>query len=46
MLIVYHCHTDPLKGGGNRQVCIDRIRFREDGSIEVLGPTTVSQPAF
>ncbi len=33
-LIVYHTHADPLKGGGNRQVCISPLRFRADGSIE------------
>lgn len=46
MLIVYHCHTNPLKGGSDRQVCIDRMHFREDGSICVINPTTDEQPCF
>lgn len=46
MLIVYHCHTDPLKGGSDRQVCIDRMHFREDGSICTIIPTTDEQPCF
>lgn len=45
LFIVYHTHTDPKEGGGNRQVCIDRMTFRDDGSIEVHGPTTTEQPA-
>jgi GH43 family beta-xylosidase len=43
--IVYHTHTDPVKGGGDRQLCIDRMGFREDGSIYVHGPTVTDQPA-
>jgi GH43 family beta-xylosidase len=42
--IVYHTHTDLQKGGGNRQVCIDRMHFREDGSLYVSGPTIDEQP--
>lgn len=45
LFIVYHTHTDPQEGGGNRQLCIDRMEFREDGSIRVLGPTLDDQPA-
>ena len=45
LFIVYHTHTDPEQGGGDRQVCIDRMSFREDGSIEVFGPTLTPQPA-
>ncbi|MDO3409859.1 glycoside hydrolase family 43 protein [Saccharibacillus sp. CPCC 101409] len=44
LFIVYHTHTDPTAGGGNRQVCLDRMSFREDGSIEVQGPTLSDQP--
>ncbi|MBD2869016.1 glycoside hydrolase family 43 protein [Paenibacillus arenilitoris] len=44
LFIVYHTHTDPAKGGGDRQVCIDRMTFREDGSIAVSGPTLTPQP--
>lgn len=46
MLIVYHCHTDPIKGGGDRQVCIDRMHFTADGSIGIIVPTTEEQPYF
>ncbi|CAG7598792.1 Xylosidase/arabinosidase [Paenibacillus solanacearum] len=44
LFMVYHTHTDPAKGGGNRQVCIDRMGFREDGTIFVKGPTLSEQP--
>ncbi|CAG7652621.1 glycoside hydrolase family 43 protein [Paenibacillus allorhizosphaerae] len=44
LFIIYHTHTDPEKGGGNRQVCMDRMGFREDGSIYVVGPTITEQP--
>lgn len=46
MLIVYHCHTNPLVGGGDRQVCIDRLQFDEVGIMSVIGPTTDKQPYF
>lgn len=42
--IVYHSHTEPAVGGGNRQVCIDKLGFRADGTIFVNGPTITSQP--
>jgi beta-xylosidase len=35
LLIVYHCHTDPEKGGGDRQVCIDRVTFDDDGVMGI-----------
>jgi GH43 family beta-xylosidase len=44
LFIVYHTHTNPQEGGSNRQVCIDRMGFREDGSIYVKGPTADEQP--
>jgi GH43 family beta-xylosidase len=44
LFIVYHTHTDPLKGGGDRQVFIDRMGFKEDGSLYVNGPTFSEQP--
>jgi GH43 family beta-xylosidase len=44
LFIVYHIHTDPGHPGGDRQVCIDRIGFREDGSLYVTGPTHTPQP--
>jgi GH43 family beta-xylosidase len=43
--IVYHVHTDPHKPGGDRQVCIDRMGFRKDGTLYVEGPTNMPQPA-
>lgn len=43
LFIVYHTHTDPKKPGGDRQVCIDRMGFREDGSLYVEGPTHTPQ---
>ncbi|KRE86294.1 hypothetical protein ASG89_09715 [Paenibacillus sp. Soil766] len=45
LFIIYQTHTDPQEGGGNRQVCLDRMSFLEDGSIEVHGPTNTEQPA-
>jgi hypothetical protein len=42
--IVYHSHTEPAVGGGNRQVCIDKLGFRADDTIFVNGPTITSQP--
>ncbi|MGB8980880.1 MAG: glycoside hydrolase family 43 protein [Anaerolineales bacterium] len=44
LFIVYHIHTDPQKPSGDRQVCIDRMGFREDGSLYVEGPTNTPQP--
>jgi hypothetical protein len=42
--IVYHSHIDVKKGGGSRQLNIDRMGFRPDGTIYVDGPTTTDQP--
>lgn len=44
LFIVYHIHTDPQHPGGDRQVCIDRMGFRADGSLYVTGPTDTPQP--
>jgi GH43 family beta-xylosidase len=44
LFIVYHIHTDPQNPSGDRQVCIDRMGFREDGSLYVTGPTYTPQP--
>ena len=44
LFIVYHIHTDPQHPSGDRQVCIDRMGFREDGSLYVTGPTHTPQP--
>jgi GH43 family beta-xylosidase len=43
LFIVYHIHTDPQKPSGDRQVCIDRMGFREDGSMYINGPTHTLQ---
>ena len=43
LFIVYHTHTDPQKPSGDRQVCIDRMGFHEDGSLYVTGPTNTPQ---
>ena len=45
LFMVYHTHTDPNVGGGNRQVNIDRIVFTETGELHVNGPTLSYQPA-
>ena len=45
LFIVYHIHTDPQKPSGDRQVCIDRMGFRKDGTLYVLGPTNSPQTA-
>lgn len=43
LVIVYHIHTDPARPSGDRQVCIDRMGFREDGALFVDGPTNTRQ---
>lgn len=43
LLVVYHTHTDPLHPGGDRQICIDRMGFRTNGELYVLGPTWSQQ---
>ena len=43
LMIVYHVHTDPQHPSGDRQVCIDRMGFRDDGSMYVAGPTNTPQ---
>lgn len=44
-IIVYHSHADPVAGSGGRQLNIDRLGFRPDGSLYVNGPTVTWQPA-
>lgn len=44
MFTVYHSHTDPKKGGGNRQLCVDRMIFDSDGNLSINGPTISKQP--
>ena len=41
--IVYHTHTLFDKPGGDRNLCIDRITFK-NGKVEVAGPTRSPQP--
>jgi GH43 family beta-xylosidase len=43
LFIVYHVHTDSQKPSGDRQVRMDRMGFREDGSLYVIGPTNTPQ---
>ena len=45
LFIVYHSHADPLAGSGGRQLNIDRLGFREDGSMYVNGPSVTLQPS-
>lgn len=44
MFMVYHEHSDPKKGKGDRKLAIDRMGFRADGSIYVNGPSIEEQP--
>lgn len=44
LFMVYHTHTFPKVGGGNRQVNIDRVLFTETGEMYVNGPTISKQP--
>ena len=44
MYAVYHSHTNPAEGGGDRQLCIDRILFDDKNQLSVNGPTFFSIP--
>ena len=44
LFIVYHIHTDAQNPSGDRQVCIDRMGFRKDGSLYIAGPSYTPQP--
>jgi hypothetical protein len=44
LLTAYHMHTNPAVPSGNRYLNIDRVGFRNDGSVFVNGPTTTYQP--
>lgn len=44
LFTAYHTHTDPVNGGGNRKLTIDRCGFREDGTFYINGPTMTNQP--
>lgn len=39
----YHSLTDPIAGGGDRQLCYDRAGFHADGTPFVSGPTRAPQ---
>ena len=43
LFIVYHSHMDIVEQGGKRMMNIDRMGFREDGTIYINGPTTENQ---
>jgi len=43
LFIVYHIHTDPQNPSADRQVCIDRMGFQDNGLIYVKGPSYTSQ---
>lgn len=44
LFIVYHAHVDRVFGNSDRAVAIDRVDFREDGSLFANGPTYSLQP--
>jgi len=44
LFTAYHTHTNPIDGGGDRKLTIDRCGFREDGTFYINGPTEVGQP--
>jgi len=44
MFAVYHTHTFPANPTGNRQVQIDRMGFREDGTLFINGPSAGQMP--
>lgn len=41
LYMCYHVHTVPPKADKGRSLCIDRVYFRDDGSVYVDGPSTV-----
>lgn len=44
MICVYHSHVSIQEKGGTRQINIDRMGFRDDGTLYVEGPTVSPQP--
>lgn len=45
--IVYHRHDNPHSTRGfHRQICVDKMTFDEDGSIEKITPTHTGVPYF
>lgn len=45
LFCIYHSHADLTEKGSKRMINIDRMGFREDGTIYVDGPTTSRQKA-
>ena len=44
LFYAYHTHVDPAAGGGLRQLNLDRMGFRPDGTLFISGPTLSPQP--
>ncbi|MCL2405194.1 MAG: glycoside hydrolase family 43 protein [Defluviitaleaceae bacterium] len=44
MFAVYHTHTNVLSPSGNRQMQIDRMGFRDDGTLFINGPSASQMP--
>jgi len=44
LFIVYHTHMHPESPSGERQACMDRLGFRDDGSVFCNGPTVAKTP--
>ncbi len=42
--MVYHVHTVPPNSNGGRSLAIDRMIFKEDGTLAVDGPSTARRP--
>lgn len=41
---VYHTHMNPEDGGSRRTINIDKLGFREDGTMYINGPSVTPQP--
>ncbi|MGL4336672.1 MAG: glycoside hydrolase family 43 protein [Turicibacter sp.] len=41
---IYHSHINPNGEGGVRQINLDKVGFREDGSMYINGPSVSPQP--
>ena len=44
MYVVYHVHTVPPNTDNGRSLAIDRLLFKEDGSLEIDGPSEIHRP--
>jgi len=42
--IAYHTHMTPEKGGGSRQMAIDRMGFKKHGALYINGPSLSPMP--